>query len=186
MDPIADAERVAYYPVRAPFDGTVIATDVMLSKYVDEEVDLGGIGRLLAVTPNDELNRLAALEYAGDFGRADVYQLRPLDGSGRRDTSTPHIRGRLLFGPEITYNTLTERITGGAQFKKTGISDAFTFEDFRQRYGDSALVMFVITESGLLSVATAETPLEPISGETVIALVDPVDPEAAEEGIENL
>ena len=154
----------------------------VLSKYVDEEVDLSGVGRLLAVTPNDNLNRLAALEYTHDFGRAGVYQLEPLDSLGRRDTSTPHIRGRLLFGPGITYTKLAERFSDGAQFKKTAISTEFTYEDFCQHYGDTALVLFVITESGLLTVATSESPQEPRPGQIVIALVDPVknDPEASQ------
>lgn len=150
----------------------------VLSDYVDEEVDLGGIGRLLAVTPNDELNRLATLEYSHDFGRSNAYQLHPLDGgAGKRDTSSPHIQGRLLFGTEVTYSTLAGRVNGGAQIKKTGISEEFTFEKFLERYGESALVLFVITESGQLNIATSETPLEPKPGQVVIALVDePDDP----------
>lgn len=49
MDPIAEAERVAYYPVRAPFDGAVIATDAMLSKYVDAESNLMKIADMSTV-----------------------------------------------------------------------------------------------------------------------------------------
>jgi CPA1 family monovalent cation:H+ antiporter len=156
-------------------DGLPAQCASVLSEYIDEEVDLAGIGRLLAVTPNDELNRLAALEYSHDFGRAGVYQLNPLDGgSSRRETAPPHIQGRLLFAPEVTYDTLAARINHGAQIKRTGITEEFSFEDFRSRYGDSAIVLFVVTEAGQLNIATADAQLEPGAGQTVIALVDPV------------
>lgn len=159
-------------------DGLPAQCASVLSEYVDEEVDLGGIGRLLAVTPNDELNRLAAMEYSHDFGRAGVFQLNPIDGgSGRRDTSSPHIQGRLLFGEEVSYSTLAGRVNSGAQIKKTGISDEFTFENFVTRYGDSAIVLFVVTETGQLNIGTSESDLEPKPGQTVIALVDPVEDE---------
>jgi hypothetical protein len=48
----------------------------IVSEYM-EEIDLAGIGRLLAVTPNDDLNTLAAMEFAPVFGRENVYQLSP-------------------------------------------------------------------------------------------------------------
>ena len=147
----------------------------VISEYIEEEVDLAGIGRLLAVTPNDELNRLAALEYLPDFGRAGVYQLNPLDGgSSRRDTASPHIQGRLLFAPDVNYYTLASRINAGAQIKRTGITAEFTFADFQKMYGESLIVLFVLTEGGQLNIATAAAPLVPKPGQTVIAVVDPV------------
>jgi CPA1 family monovalent cation:H+ antiporter len=44
----------------------------ILSEHVQEELDLGGIGRLIALTPNDEVNALAVRELAHVFGRAQV------------------------------------------------------------------------------------------------------------------
>ena len=58
--------------------------------------------------------------------------------------------------------------------KKTRITEEFTFEDFRARYGDSCLVLFLIEESGNLTVVTADNPPAPQPGQTVITLVDPV------------
>lgn len=40
MDPIAEAERVAYYPIRSPIDGTVIVIDAPLSRHVDEKTEI--------------------------------------------------------------------------------------------------------------------------------------------------
>jgi hypothetical protein len=38
-----------------------------------EDLELGGIGRLLALTSNDEVNSLAVLYCADLFGRAQVF-----------------------------------------------------------------------------------------------------------------
>ncbi|MEE8204867.1 MAG: sodium:proton antiporter, partial [Dehalococcoidales bacterium] len=46
----------------------------ILSQYAREGIDLGGIGRLLALTSDDEFNSLASLEFANILGRRQVYQ----------------------------------------------------------------------------------------------------------------
>jgi cobalt-zinc-cadmium efflux system membrane fusion protein len=49
MDPIAEGERVAYYPVRSPIAGTVIAKDAPLAQHVDDETELMEIADLSTV-----------------------------------------------------------------------------------------------------------------------------------------
>jgi len=49
MDPIAEGERVAYYPVRSPIGGTVIARNVPLSQHVNEQTELVRIADLSTV-----------------------------------------------------------------------------------------------------------------------------------------
>jgi len=46
-----------------------------LAEAAREEIDYTGLGRMLAVTSNNEVNSLACLHYAEDFGRQEVYQL---------------------------------------------------------------------------------------------------------------
>jgi cobalt-zinc-cadmium efflux system membrane fusion protein len=49
MDPLGEGERIAYYPVRSPIDGTVIARNAPLSKHVDAETELVEIADLSTV-----------------------------------------------------------------------------------------------------------------------------------------
>ncbi len=49
MDPIAEAERVAYYPIRSPIAGTLIAKDAPLSQYVDGKTELLEVADLSTV-----------------------------------------------------------------------------------------------------------------------------------------
>lgn len=49
MDPIAESERVAFYPIRAPLAGTVIARHTPLSQHVDKQTELIRIADLSTV-----------------------------------------------------------------------------------------------------------------------------------------
>lgn len=168
------AARMAGLPV---YHGNIL-TDRAL-----EEMPLDGIGRLIAWTPNDEVNALAALQGAELFGRAEVYQLPPKDMSNNQAVIMPqHLRGRLLFNEGLTYAALTERLAAGAIVKKTPLTKEFDYQAFQAHYGDSAVPLFVIEATGNLLVCTAGDKPLPKSGQTLISLVDPVEDIESEPG----
>jgi CPA1 family monovalent cation:H+ antiporter len=145
----------------------------ILSEHVQEELDLAGIGRLLALTPNDEVNTMAAREFAHQFGRANVYQLAAWDtGTGKRQSVGGSLRARPLFRSKLTHDELEQRVQSGAQIKKTKLTEEFTFDDFQARYGESAVVLFVIEDRKRLKIFTGEEERMPAGGQTVIALVE--------------
>jgi len=144
------------------------------SEFIQEEIDLGGIGRILAMTPNDEVNTLAAMGFAERFGRAEVYQVAAAESSSERTEAVgAYRRGRTLFDQPITTEQLEDRFAAGATIKKTMLSNDFTIEDFRDRYGESALLLFCLDESGKkLTIATDEKDMLPRPGQKLVALVD--------------
>jgi NhaP-type Na+/H+ or K+/H+ antiporter len=151
----------------------------ILAESVPEQLPLEGIGKLIALTANDEVNSLAALHFAEVLGRREVYQLPGLEtGGGASDPESlsRDIRGRLLFEPGATYSELSRRFRRGRIVKATSLSQEFDFEAFRARYGPDLLVLFVI-EGEILKVAVADESLEPRRGQTVLALVEPVENE---------
>lgn len=155
----------------------------ILSDFVSEELNLGGIGRLLAATPNDEVNSLACMEFTHLFGRKEVYQTSPWDsGSGKRQSVSDHLRGRVIFGHGLDFYKIARRVTAGAQFKKTTITEEFTYHDFQQTHGESATLLFVIPEPNRLRIVTADDSFVPKAGQTIIALIDarpePIKPPA--------
>ncbi len=146
----------------------------ILSDSALDEIELGGIGRLLALTSNDEANSLAALHFIPAFGRSDVYQLPP-EGEGENgiDEIPPHLRGRLLFGPHTTFTFFTSSFAAGAEIKKTGITEQFDYDAFRSLYGERAIPLFLVSEGGDLIVFTADNPPTPKPGQSLISLVSP-------------
>ncbi|NQT71176.1 MAG: cation:proton antiporter [Chloroflexi bacterium] len=148
----------------------------ILSQYALDKIDLSGIGYLLALTPNNGANSLAALHFAPFLGRANVFQLPPEEsGEGRKEAVSHHIRGRLLFGPGITYSYLSRRFNTGSTMKATGLTEKFDHDDFDRLYGNTAVPLFLITETGNLAVFAADSQISPRPGDTLIGLVDPVD-----------
>ena len=81
----------------------------VLVEDVDLELDLSGIGRVLSLTPNDDVNTLAVTRFVGIFGRAQTYQLAPgRVPAGVDSSATTHLAGRLLFGTDAGYEQLSK------------------------------------------------------------------------------
>lgn len=155
----------------ARLDGFTTFYGSVLSARVFEELDLAGIGRLLALTANDELNALAAQRFAPLFGSEHVYQLPPSRTTPGRDDLPDHLRGRFLFAPDATYETLSDRFAAGTTVKSTNITDQFEMTSFRARYGEEALPLFLVNDDRLSVVAADRTP-EVRAGQRLVALVD--------------
>jgi len=169
---LVDNDRANVNAARMEHLPTAFAS--ILSEHALEAAEQGGLGRLLAMTADDEVNALATLHFREMFGRAEVYQLPPLgDGNPRVAGAPPHLRGRTLFALEATYDLLDRRFSVGYKVKGTKLSQEFDYGAFRARYGDSALPLFVVTEGGALVVCTADRTPQPRPGQTLIALVDP-------------
>ena len=152
----------------------------ILSEQVSEESDLSGIGRLLAMTGNDEVNLLACREFAHVFGKANVFQLAMTPNTaGFRGGIADTRRARELFGNDLNVRNIRQWMSDGADIKATSLTEEFDYEAFRRMYPQS-LLLFAIeaTRDGTrrVHVATASTPLRPAAKQTVIALIPKTAP----------
>lgn len=138
-----------------------------------DSLDLAGLGRMLAVTPNDEVNALVCQRFLRIFDRANVYRLSSSQEGKPDRTGKGDLPGRRLFSKDATYGTIASRLGSGWVVKVTTLSDEFTYADFHTLYGPRALVLFVISETGKLSVMSDERAAEPQPGQSVVAIVNP-------------
>lgn len=138
------------------------------NEHAREELSLSGIGKMLAVTSNDEINTLAVRECRSLFGRANLYQLT-FDTKHRR-TVDKSLTGRDLFQAGQDHAVITSLRASGYQWKSTTLSDEFLYDDFIQKY-KGALLLAVVTEDEQLSLQTVDHPIMPKAGQKVIALV---------------
>ncbi|MFT7077714.1 MAG: hypothetical protein ACJA0P_003740, partial [Planctomycetota bacterium] len=115
-----------------------------------------GTGRFVGLTPNDEVNALAAAHFAAIYERANVYQ--SASGARTDDDARKDLRGRILFDKEWPLSRLDTAIRAGAVVKSTRLSEEFGLEEFRARYGEEALLLGLF-EDGKLELFTAgQTP----------------------------
>lgn len=170
----------------------------LLEELFFDQLDLRGIGRVIAMTPNEEVNTLALQRFEHLFGKANLYRLpsRPekrekppekpdpaarakkrnltmgsIDADPLRSHSTT--TGRRLFDQSIDLALLEKRLGSGWVLRATSISPEFTMEDYHTLYGDEAVPMFVIDPDGLVEIAVAGKALNVEPGSKLIALVNP-------------
>jgi NhaP-type Na+/H+ or K+/H+ antiporter len=168
---VVDTNREHLAAVRMQGGATYYGS--ILSEMAMEEIDFTGLGRLLAMTPSNEVNFLASVRFRTVFGSSEVYQLAGLAASdNKRHRVSRDLRGRCLFGDGLTGELLEERIHQGATVKKTKLSKEFTFAQFRERYGDHAIALFTVSEKRQVQFSTRDKPLSPLAGQTLVSLVD--------------
>lgn len=146
----------------------------ILSEYALDEMDLHGIGRLIAMTSNDEVNSLAAVRLTSEFERRNVFQLAPerMVGNARDDGQPPrHLRGRIIGAPNLTLSVLTERLREGWSLKRTALNANYTFERFIENYESGVVPLILISKEDGLQIFSTDVELEPKPGDRVISLV---------------
>jgi NhaP-type Na+/H+ or K+/H+ antiporter len=144
----------------------------VLSEYALDELELGGKGRLLALTTDNEFNTLVVTQFVNIFGRAEVYQLSA--GSQKEEGKgavAKHLRGRIISGSEVTYARLASRIARGALVKTTSLTEEFGYQAFNEKYGEEAIPLFLINSDGRLTVFTPDSQLEPKPGQKLVSLI---------------
>ncbi len=150
------------------------------SEEVMDDLELTGIGRLLAATPNDESNGMAVYEFSHRFGRRNVYQLCPAENPDRleRDKASGLFMARHPFEGTPSFAHLDELFACGFRVKKTRISAEFSLASFREMYGEEAIILFRMNrEKEILDFHMDEQTSNYVEGDVLIAFVPPAGDE---------
>jgi FlaA1/EpsC-like NDP-sugar epimerase len=157
----------------ARLEGLTAYQGSILSEHLINEVDLNGIGRMMALTSNDEANSLAALHLREEFESGELYQLPPLvkKNGNKSEFSAKHLRARFLFKDGMNYSQLNKLFLSGWLIKSTRLTEEFTYEDFIYNYNNNVVLLFWLNENNKLGIATVENDFKPAAGHKIIALV---------------
>ena len=146
----------------------------VLARDVDLDLDLAGIGRLLAMTPNDDVNTLASTRFAPTFGGAETYQLPPRrKATGIESDPATEFGGRQLFGADWNYPSLAELLESGGAVRRIKLGTATAVAEEQLSSPEILGILFVVKASGRVQVITSGNtePLRDASaGDTVIAV----------------
>lgn len=145
----------------------------ILEEYMDSEIDFSGIGRLVALTSNDEVNALAAIRFGRRFGSTGVFQISPVEGKTERmgDSVPQEWRGRCLVDRTITFSRMNTMFQSKRfEWRATAISDEFDFISYKKHYGGKAIPFFLIRGDALILFVHSRHP-DPLPGDTVVSVV---------------
>ncbi|MBD3165307.1 hypothetical protein GF324_01795 [bacterium] len=146
----------------------------ILADYLLEEIDFSLIGKVIAVTGNDEVNSLAAIRFQDLLSTEEVYQLPPTpkrEGLKPSEAVSRDLRGHILFTPFATFEELTSRFRQGAEIREFDLQQGYTCDTFSEDYGDTAIPLFVIQGEGRAKVVNCETGPDLKEGEILVCMV---------------
>lgn len=129
-----------------------------VSVQADQNLDLVGIGQMVALSKRPDLNTLSCLKYRPEFGRNQVFSLRNAEEKDNKksDRLTHDFRAERLFGSDITLEQMLLWMDEGAEIKLTRLSEEFTYEQYLEHYGDRALPLFCVNAKGHIRWIVAE------------------------------
>jgi NhaP-type Na+/H+ or K+/H+ antiporter len=138
------------------FVANIIAEDVI------DQLNLQGIGKLLALTPNDEVNALAALHFEDLFSRAGVYQLayKKKEIVESQNVSR-HLRGRCLISHEYTFEKLDEIFKAKNSIQ---ILDLKSEQELQSMNTDTMLPIFMVDAQKNLIIYSDDQTIVPAVG----------------------
>ena len=145
-----------------------------ISEHADRNLNLIGLGKLLAMSGRLNLDTLACLRFKSEFGKKNIYELkttREKHTENKHIVSTKH-RGYELFTEDADYGNLAYRLRNKAEIKSTQLSDEFTFEQYLKKYEKGIVPMFAIDDKKRLHVFVVNGEMKPEANWTIIAMID--------------
>lgn len=142
----------------------------VLSEKVLEELDLEGIGKVFAVTPNHDVNSLALIHLGPHFSSEGSYQLAPVR-DGKSAMTSESLSKRILIGDQWPYSELIARLQNGGILKATKLTKEFDSAQFFEQNNGQAVPVAVISESNQVFPYTIDYQPKPKAGTTLVYLL---------------
>jgi xanthine dehydrogenase molybdopterin-binding subunit B len=127
-----------------------------------EGLDLHGIGKAVAFTPNEAVNSLVCIRYAELFGSLSVYQVSPHPKrkdispvQSDRDMISKEFRGKSLFSPEANFSFFNRHHDTEARIEIETISEAIDVDDIKEN-NPNLLPLFIVRHNDSLIPVPAE------------------------------
>ncbi|SDU19664.1 sodium/proton antiporter, CPA1 family [Pseudomonas pohangensis] len=155
------------------------------SQHADANLDLIGLGQLLALSPSSELNTLACTRFRPEFRSQNLYSLpnqKEQQLSDKHRASHEH-RGQPLGFPTRTYGQLASVLSKGGSIRTTTLSDSFGWDDYQALHGNRATLLMATDPRDWIHIASAELSFTPGPDWVLLSLIEaqPLDNKAAED-----
>ncbi|EGR0196691.1 sodium:proton antiporter [Vibrio alginolyticus] len=146
-----------------------------ISSHADDNLNLIGVGQVVALTPDQHFNIMACMQFVDEFGEDKVHCLQKVktnsNGSEKHSVAQEY-HGKLLMGGNVSYTQLASMLSRGAEVKHTKLSDNFTYQDYLAHHkGSSVVPLFHVEEKGKIQFCDDPEQFEPTTTSTVVSLI---------------
>jgi len=144
----------------------------ILSENILDDLDLSGIGRLLALTANTEVNSLAALYFSKLFGTSEVYQLA-IESNKEKSSKTVsrQLRGQILFNHSFNFEFMLKKLNKESAVQIVQVTKDFTGNDLEIQFNNGQLIpLFLIDYNKKLTIYAEGSQPAPKPGDMLIFL----------------
>lgn len=150
------------------------------SLHAERNLNLIGIGKILTITPNQDLNSLASIHFRNLMGADSVYYLLTSNEkkvSEKLLVATKH-KGVQLFEGDVTYQQLASLLSQKWEIRNTLLTEQFSYQNYLDKNSVKTLPLFAFNPKGKLFVFTDGYKFKPEAGWTVMSFVPKESPQA--------
>ena len=141
------------------------------SGHAEENLNLSGVGKLIAMSHSRERNALACVHFRGDFGMDSIFSLQQKnDESLDKHEPVSRLQTNALFAKGMSYSELDKRINQGEDIIATKIDEESSFKWYKHQYQKNSIFLFAIDSNEELHIFSEPKRFEPEIGWTVFRL----------------
>lgn len=127
-----------------------------VSEHASLTMDLSAVGKVLVLSPYKQLNPLVTYHFEHLLGSGSVLGLSQGAQEGRAShrVSEEYAKKLALFSGSATYGRLASLVAKGATIRTTRLTESFTMEDYKQKYGSRATQLYAVDPDGKIHICT--------------------------------
>lgn len=144
-----------------------------LADSFEHQVDLTPYSILLAMSDNAAYNTLVCSHFSYEFGGNKSLQTPEDHEEKKFHAYQTAAKQSILISESESFEKLQKKLFSGWAFGATKITEKFTYNDFLQKNGQNTVAVAVLSDGENVRFATAEKPLIPKNGETLVYFAAP-------------
>ena len=146
------------------------------SVHADQNLELSGLGQMVAMSRRPEINATSSNKFLSEFGHENVYSLSDeyIEGDLNDSRLSPgKSSAKILMDRELTLSRLLYFQMQGGVIKATTITDEFTFEHYNNHYQQRVIPLLTIDTNKNIHWVLAGEELEAVDNMTIVSIIFP-------------
>ncbi|TOM16419.1 cation:proton antiporter [Vibrio parahaemolyticus] len=148
-----------------------------ISSHADDNLNMIGIGQVVALTPDQHFNIMACMQFVDEFGEDKVHCLQKVKTNGNgseKHSVAQEYHGKLLMGGSVSYTQLASLLSRDAEIKHTKLSENFTYQDYLEHHKTNLVIpLFNVEDKGKIQFCDDPDQFAPSTTSTIVSLILP-------------